>query len=307
MSLELFDQCLTVSKKLDRMQFTKLFSSILDSTIWQEPPQTKILWITMLAMADRNGQVHASIPGLARRAGISLQECESAIACLMAPDPYSRTKDHEGRRICVIDGGWALLNHAKYRTLLSFEERREYNRRKQAEHRAKKSASITVIDSQSQSAKSAHTEAEAEAEAEAEVESKPSSCPDSAKPSHDGPKDAKPDLHVNPEAERFVDWFLALLDETGGVRPKLTKSNRYLWADTYDKLLRIDGKTKDEVKEVCRWARNDAFWQSNFMAPPKLRAKKDGVSYFDVFRNKMKSARPAEQQPMLVPLPKDAY
>lgn len=146
------------------MQFTKLFSCILDSTIWQEPPQTKILWITMLAMSDRNGEVHASVPGLAKRAGITLEECERGIACLMAPDPYSRTKDHDGRRVGTIDGGWALLNHAKYRALLSAEERREYNRQKQAEHRANKKASAIVNDSQSPSALSAHTEAEAEAD-----------------------------------------------------------------------------------------------------------------------------------------------
>lgn len=149
------------------MQFTKLFSSILDSTIWQEPAETKIVWITMLAMADRHGEVHASVPGLAKRAGVTLAECEAALDCLRSPDDYSRTKEHEGRRIEDIDGGWRLLNHGKYRALLSAEERREYNRRKQAEYRAKKKAegvndtSMTVNHSE----QSAHsTEAEAEAE-----------------------------------------------------------------------------------------------------------------------------------------------
>lgn len=125
----------------------------------------------MLAMADRNGEVHASVPGLAKRAGITMQECETGLACLQAPDAYSRTKLNEGRRIKEIDGGWALLNHGKYRALLSAEERREYNRRKQAEHRANvknvNDTSMTVNDSQLQSAMSAHTEAESEAKAEA--------------------------------------------------------------------------------------------------------------------------------------------
>jgi len=131
------------------MQFTKLFNSILDSTIWQEPKETKIVWITMLAMVDRCGEVHASIPGLARRAGVTIPECELALACLLSPDTYSRTKDHDGVRIAEIDGGWALLNHGKYRTLLSAEERREYNRRKQAEYRSKAAANdcLNVKDS----------------------------------------------------------------------------------------------------------------------------------------------------------------
>ena len=137
------------------MHFTKLFSSILDSTIWQEPAHTKLTWITMLAMVDRHGEVHASIPGLAARTGVSIQECEEALASFQTPDPYSRTKDYEGKRVKVIDGGWALLNHGKYCALLNAEERREYNRRKQSEYRAKDKAnalSMTVNDTNTQAA-----------------------------------------------------------------------------------------------------------------------------------------------------------
>ena len=117
------------------MQFTKLFNSILDSTIWQEPVETKVVWITMLAMVDMRGEVQSSIPGLAKRAGVTLEQVEQALECFRSPDKYSRTQDHEGRRVRDIAGGWELLNHAKYRALLSAEERREYNRRKQAEYR----------------------------------------------------------------------------------------------------------------------------------------------------------------------------
>ncbi len=161
------------------MQFTKLFNSILDSTIWQEPLETKVVWITMLAMVDRNGEVHASIPGLAKRAGVTIPQCNAALSCLESPDEYSRTKDHQGRRIREIDGGWELLNHGKYRALLSAEERREYNKRKQAEYRANKrlisqesvnDMSMTVNYCQSQSAMSTHTEAEAESDTEAKKE-----------------------------------------------------------------------------------------------------------------------------------------
>ena len=166
------------------MQFTKLFSNILDSTIWMEPPSTKIVWITMLAMSDRNGEVHASVPGLARRAGVSREEADVALETFLSPDPDSRTDVEEGRRVRKIDGGWELINHGKYRKLLSSEERREYNRQKQAEYRARKKAegvkdvsavSNNVNHGQSLSAKSTHTEAEAEAEAEVSL-AKANSC-----------------------------------------------------------------------------------------------------------------------------------
>jgi len=95
--------------------YTKLFNSIVTSTIWTEDDKTRILWITMLALADKNGEIHGSIPGLARVAGISLADAENAIGKFLSPDPYSRTPDHDGRRIAPIDGGWELLNHTKYR------------------------------------------------------------------------------------------------------------------------------------------------------------------------------------------------
>lgn len=115
--------------------YTKLFSTILTSTIWQEPIEVKVLWITMLALSDKNGYVSGSIPGLAHVAGISVEDCQKAIESLTAPDRFSRTKVEDGRRIRETDGGWDLVNHAKYRVLLSVEERKEYNRRKQQEHR----------------------------------------------------------------------------------------------------------------------------------------------------------------------------
>jgi hypothetical protein len=102
--------------------YAKLFSTITVSTIWGEPLATRCVWITMLAIADRNGVVQASVPGLARVANVPLEDCEAAIERLLAPDRYSRTPDHEGRRIEVVDGGWRLLNHAKYREKLSTEK-----------------------------------------------------------------------------------------------------------------------------------------------------------------------------------------
>lgn len=138
--------------------FTKLFSSLPDSTVWAAPYPTRIVWITMLAMADRRGRVAAAIPGLAHRARVSLAECEAAIAAFLAPDPYSRTSEHEGRRIEVIDGGWRLLNYDKYRELRDEESRREQNR--EAKRRQRERNVSAAADSQPGSA-----EAEADADA----------------------------------------------------------------------------------------------------------------------------------------------
>jgi hypothetical protein len=108
--------------------FTKLFNSITESTIWVAPDTHRITFIAMLAMADQHGRIWGSIPGLANRARVPVEDARAAIASFLAPDPDSRTKDFEGRRIEEIDGGWRLLNHAKYREMRDADDRREYQR-----------------------------------------------------------------------------------------------------------------------------------------------------------------------------------
>jgi len=91
----------------------------------------------MLAMADRKGRVWASIPGLANTARVTIEECEQALARFMSPDKYSRTPSNDGRRIEPIDGGWQLLNYAKYREMRDADERASQNREAQERFRNK--------------------------------------------------------------------------------------------------------------------------------------------------------------------------
>lgn len=123
--------------------YTKLFNSIITSTIWSEDDKTRIIWITMLAMSDKNGEVHASIPGLARVSGMTIEEAQSSIEKLLSPDPFSRTADNEGRRIAKIDGGWELLNHAKYRAMASKEDAKAATAERVKRHRSR-NVTVTV-------------------------------------------------------------------------------------------------------------------------------------------------------------------
>jgi hypothetical protein len=124
--------------------FTKLFSSITESTIWCEPHGTRLVWVTMLAMADRMGRVWASMPGLANRARVTELECQIALDTLLAPDRHSRTPDNEGRRIEPIPGGWRLLNYMKYRDMRDEEATRESKRKYMQNVRAKQKQSVTM-------------------------------------------------------------------------------------------------------------------------------------------------------------------
>lgn len=116
--------------------FSKLFSSITDSSVWSESHETVRVWITMLAMADQHGYVAAAIPGLAARARVDLHECEEALAKFLAPDPYSRSEEHEGRRIEKVDRGWVLLNYPRFRDMRDEEVRKTYERDRKRKQRA---------------------------------------------------------------------------------------------------------------------------------------------------------------------------
>lgn len=128
--------------------FTKLFSSITASTIWCESSNIRVVWITMLAMCDRHGRIHSSVPGLARIANVPVDDCRSAIRGFLSPDIDSRTPDNEGKRIEEIEGGWRLLNHSKYRDLedkeAKLESKRQWAQRHRAEQKAKKFAAEAV-------------------------------------------------------------------------------------------------------------------------------------------------------------------
>lgn len=98
------------------MGFTKLFSSIITSTVWMEDSPTRIVWVGLLALANGEGIVEGSIPGLANVCRVSVEECQRAIDVFLAPDAYSRNPDHDGRRIEPVPGGWRILNYRNYRS-----------------------------------------------------------------------------------------------------------------------------------------------------------------------------------------------
>ena len=135
--------------------YTKLFSSITDSSIWCEDNETRLVWVTMLAMADKHGHVIASLPGLAHRARVPLEAAERAVRKFCEPDCHSQSRESEGRRVRVIDRGWALINHAKFRNLRSEDDRRAQNRESARKYRERKAARSASSARQQTSAKSA--------------------------------------------------------------------------------------------------------------------------------------------------------
>ena len=133
------------------MAYTKLFQSIITSTIWMEDDKTRIVWITMLALADRYGEVTSTIPGLARLAGVSIEATNTAISAFLSPDKYSRTADDEGRRVEAIPSGWLIVNHGKYRDMASREDGKNKNAARQKRFRERQNSNEIVTHSNAHS------------------------------------------------------------------------------------------------------------------------------------------------------------
>jgi hypothetical protein len=115
--------------------FALLWGRILDSSIWQENEATRLVWITMLAMKDKDGVVQAAPVGLAARARVSLDACLAALKKFKEPDPLSSNPENEGKRIEEIPGGWLILNADFYQC--SNDAKRAFWREQKAKQRAR--------------------------------------------------------------------------------------------------------------------------------------------------------------------------
>lgn len=146
--------------------YVKIYESITRSTIWAADIETRMLWLTMLIVSDKHGNVEGSIPGMANIAGIQLEDCERALGHLMSPDKYSRTEDNEGRRLEKTDGGWRILNFSKYRGQLREDKIAEQNRERQRRYREKQQGNAKSVNRVTITQVTGnHAQAEAEAEA----------------------------------------------------------------------------------------------------------------------------------------------
>ena len=152
------------------LMYAKLFSSLLSSSIWSEELETRVIFMTLLAMADREGYVYGSPVGLAALARMPLDATIKALDKLKSPDNYSsdlkREEGRDGRRIKELSqGGWHIVNYTYYRDLADADVRRAQVRNAVRKHR--KASVITanqskssVIPSESESYSESDTDAE---------------------------------------------------------------------------------------------------------------------------------------------------
>lgn len=218
--------------------FTKLFSSIVTSTIWQEDDKTRIVWITLLALADAQGRVEGSVPGLAHVAHVGLGECEHALERLSSPDIYSRTKDFEGRRIENIDAGWRILNYQKYRDRRDPDKRREQTREAVRRHRDRRRSGQRCKPNVSQCKPK-----KAQAEAEAEAENNPPMSPQGG---------------IAPEKQTFGEFVRLTTEEHAKLVERFGEQGATERIEVLNCYLGSTGKRyKSHYYTILNWARRD--------------------------------------------------
>lgn len=119
--------------------YNKLFTKILDSTIWLESAHTRLVWITLLAAMDEDGFCPFATPAnVANRANIPLDDTKAALETLMGPDVDSSDPENGGRRLERVPGGYIVLNAIKYREQVSRVEVKRLNRDRVRKHRDSK-------------------------------------------------------------------------------------------------------------------------------------------------------------------------
>lgn len=112
--------------------WTKLYQRILQSSVWKLPSDYRIVWITLLALKDKDGFVYGTDGWLADQARVDMDTCKKALKMFLNPDPASRTAANHGRKIKAVKGGWVILNHFLYRDGIEVVRER-WRRQKQAQ------------------------------------------------------------------------------------------------------------------------------------------------------------------------------
>lgn len=125
--------------------FTKIFPSLIGSSVWGENLETRVVWVTLLALCNGDGIAEVSVPGLARLANVSLEQVQSAILTLTSPDPFSKSKKDEGRRVREVDGGFEVVNYLEYRQKSSPEETARRNAERQRRWRERNAVTLRNV------------------------------------------------------------------------------------------------------------------------------------------------------------------
>lgn len=113
-----------------------LFSTIVDSSIWEEDDVTVKIFLTLLAKKGSDHIVRGTAFNIGRWARKTEAEAIRALKILSEPDTKRlEPQPYDGRRIERVEGGWLVLNGKFYEEEMRKVSRRIYKAKKERERR----------------------------------------------------------------------------------------------------------------------------------------------------------------------------
>jgi hypothetical protein len=96
--------------------YAKLFDTMYTGSMYGAGLHVFALWPWILAHKDENGNVEVNPAFVAPQLGCVAQQLRDALDYLMQPDPNSRTKEEDGRRLVKVSQfGYHVVNNEKYK------------------------------------------------------------------------------------------------------------------------------------------------------------------------------------------------
>lgn len=115
--------------------YCKVFGTIMQSSLIEQGDDVVMVFLFMLATKDHNHEVHSTPYAISKATLRSRERVDTALDVLMSPDPDSRSKVLDGRRLTAIRDGWFVVNGEHYRKLMNAEDQRERTRQRVADYR----------------------------------------------------------------------------------------------------------------------------------------------------------------------------
>jgi hypothetical protein len=150
--------------------YAKLFSRIAQSSLMEEKVNTRYVFMMMLALSDRHGEVIGTDVAISRMMNVPKNDFCDALKPLLEADLDSNSPAEEGRRIILSENGrgYKIVNYLNYRDMKSDDEKREYMRQYMKRRRDKTKENDENLNSVNPCKvllnDVTHTEAEAEAD-----------------------------------------------------------------------------------------------------------------------------------------------
>ena len=98
------------------------------------------------------------------------------------------------------------------------------------------------------------------------------------------------EIPPNPEARKLAEY---LMQKIKAIKPDAKPPKLDTWAKSFDRLLRLDKRKPERIRQVIDFATTDEFWHKNILSAGKLREKFDQLEL--VMKSKQFNKLPPKQ------------